>query len=230
MTLSVFVALIFTPALCATLLKPGKIGLTQRGFFGWFNRKFDAGAGRFEKGVGHVLRRKGAFMLAYLLITAAAGWMFQQIPTSFLPDEDQGNFVVQVQLPENASNEQTEKVLERIVDYLLAEESDSVESAMSVAGFNFAGRGQSSGAAFVQLKPWEERSSPGQDVFSVVERAHAEVSTYRDAMVIACARPAVRDLGNATGFSFCLQDRGGRGHEALMNARGQFLYAASQHP
>lgn len=231
MTLSVFVALIFTPALCATLLKPTPPGHREkRGFFGWFNRRFDAGAGRFEQGVGRVLRRKGAFMLVYLVIVAAAGWMFQKIPTAFLPDEDQGNFVVQVQLPENASSHQTEEVLTRIGDYLLTHEADAVESLMAVNGFNFAGRGQSSGAAFIQLKPWEKRSAAGLDVFSVVARANAHFAQYRDAMVIAFAPPAIMELGNATGFDFYLQDRGGLGHDALMAARDQFLYEASQHP
>lgn len=231
MTLSVFVALIFTPALCATLLKPTPPGHREkRGFFGWFNRRFDAGAGRFEQGVGRVLRRKGAFMLVYLVIVAAAGWMFQKIPTAFLPDEDQGNFVVQVQLPENASSHQTEEVLTRIGDYLLTHEADAVESLMAVNGFNFAGRGQSSGAAFIQLKPWEERSAAGLDVFSVVARANAHFAQYRDAMVIAFAPPAIMELGNATGFDFYLQDRGGLGHDALTAARDQFLYEVSQHP
>ena len=230
MTLSVFVALIFTPALCATMLKPGHVGPKRRGFFGWFNRTFDAGAVHFERGVGHVLKRKGAFMLVYLLIAAAAAWTFQKIPTAFLPDEDQGNFVVQVQLPENSSNEQTEAVLERIVDYFHANEGDSVESVMSVAGFNFAGRGQSSGAAFIQMKSWDDRSGAGQDVFSVVGRANAEFAKYRDAMVIAFAPPAIQELGNATGFNFYIQDRGGQGHDALMEARNMFLYEASQHP
>lgn len=232
MTLSVFVALIFTPALCATLLKPLPQGEQppRRGFFGWFNRKFDAGAAKFERGVGAVLKRKTAFMAIYLVIAVAAGWMFQQIPTSFLPDEDQGNFVVQVQLPENSSSEQTERVLERITTYFLENESDSVDSLMTVNGFNFAGRGQSSAAAFIQMKPWAERSGEGQDVFSVVARANAEFSQYRDAMVISFAPPAIMELGNATGFNFYIQDRGGMGHAALMEARDQFLYEASQHP
>src|SRR5690606_1365866 len=155
---------------------------------------------------------------------------FGKIPTSFLPDEDQGSFVVQVQLPENSSSDQTEVVLQRITDYLLTEEGDSVQSMMSVNGFNFAGRGQSSGALFIQMKPWEERGGEGQDVFSVVGRANAAFSQYRDAMVIAFAPPAIMELGNATGFDFYLQDRGGMGHEAHMAARDQFLYEASQHP
>src|SRR5690606_25175415 len=231
LTLSVFAALIFTPALCATLLKPvAQDHQPKRGFFGWFNRKFDSGTDKFERGVGHVLRRKGAFMAVYLVIAVAAGWMFQLIPTSFLPDEDQGNFVVQVQLPENSSSEQTEAVLTRLSDYLLKEEADNVKSLMTVNGFNFAGRGQSSGAAFIQMKPWEDRKGEGQDVFSVVARANAEFAKYRDAMVIAFAPPAIQELGNATGFNFFLQDRGGQGHDALMQARDQFLYEASQHP
>ncbi|MFT0850095.1 efflux RND transporter permease subunit [Achromobacter sp. F4_2707] len=231
MTLSVFVALIFTPALCATMLKPVSKGhQAKRGFFGWFNRRFDSGTRKFERGVSQVLKRKGAFMLVYLLIVAAAGWMFQKIPTSFLPDEDQGSFVVQVQMPENSSSQQTEVVLERITEHLLTVEGDSVEGMMSVNGFNFAGRGQSSGALFIQMKPWEERTGEGQDVFSVVARANAAFSQYRDAIVIAFAPPAIMELGNATGFDFYLQDRGGLGHEALMDARNQFLYEASQHP
>ena len=231
MTLSVIVALIFTPALCATLLKPLPKGhQAKRGFFGWFNRKFDAGTNRFERGVGQVLKRKGAFMLVYLAIVALAGWMFQQIPTSFLPDEDQGSFVVQVQMPENSSSQQTEELLTRVTDHLLTHEGDSIEGMMSVNGFNFAGRGQSSGALFIQMKPWDQRDGEGQDVFSVVNRANAAFSQYRDAMVIAFAPPAIMELGNATGFDFYLQDRGGLGHEALMAARDQFLYEASQHP
>src|SRR5690606_25954698 len=231
MTLSVFVALIFTPALCATMLKPiPEGGYTRRGFFGWFNRRFDAGTNRFEQGVARVLKRKGAFMLIYLLLVAAAGFMFGKIPTSFLPDEDQGSFVVQVQLPENSSSDQTEVVLQRITDYLLTEDGDSVQSMMSVTGFNFAGRGQSTGALFIQMKPWEQRGGEGQDVFSVVGRASAASPQYRDAMVIAYAPPAIMELGNATGFDFYLQDRGGMGHEAHMAARDQFLYEASQHP
>src|SRR5690606_33217889 len=200
------------------------------GFFGWFNRKFDAGTNRFERGVGQVLKRKGAFMLVYLAIVGLAGWMFQQIPTAFLPDEDQGSFVVQVQLPENSGSEQTQQLLTRITDHLLANDGDSIEVMMSVNGFNFAGRGQSSGALFIQMKPWDQRTGDGQDVFSVANRANAAFSQYRDAMVIAFAPPAIMELGNATGFDFYLQDRGGLGHEALMGARDQFLYEASQHP
>src|SRR5690554_310370 len=231
MVLSVFVALIFTPALCATMLKPIEKGhQPKRGFFGWFNRKFDSGTHKFERGVGHVVKRKGVFMLVYLVIVAAAGFMFQKIPTSFLPDEDQGNFVVQVQLPENSSSDQTEQILAQISDYFLTEEAENVEGLMSVNGFNFAGRGQSSAALFVQMKPWAEREGDGQDVFSVVERANAAFSQYRDSVVIAFAPPAIQELGNATGFDFYLQDRGGLGHDALMQARDQFLYEASQHP
>jgi len=231
MTLSVLVALIFTPALCATMLKPGVHGRQpRRGFFGWFNRNFDSGAARFERGVGRVLKRKGAFLAVYLAIAVAAGWMFQQIPTAFLPDEDQGNFVVQVQAPENSSSEQTEEVLARITEHLLTHEAGSIESVMAVNGFNFAGRGQSSGAAFIQLKPWEERRGEGQDVFSIVARANAAFSQYRDSVVIAFAPPAIVELGNATGFDFYIQDRGAAGHDALMEARNQFLHEASQHP
>ena len=230
MGLSVLVALIFTPALCATMLKPiqkGDHGENKRGFFGWFNRTFDSGVKRYEKGVGSILRHKAPYFLAYVLIVVGMVFLFTRIPTSFLPEEDQGVLFAQVQTPAGTTAERTQQVIDRMREYLLADESGAVSSVFTVNGFNFAGRGQSSGLAFIMLKPWGERDADNS-VFALAARAQKVFSSYRDAMVFAFAPPAVMELGNATGFDVYLQDRSGIGHEKLMEARNQFLGMASQ--
>ena len=230
MALSVVVALIFTPALCATMLKPiqkGDHGENKRGFFGWFNRTFDSGVKRYEKGVGSILRNKVPYFLAYVLIVVGMVFLFTRIPTSFLPEEDQGVLFAQVQTPAGTTAERTQQVVDRMREYLLSEESGAVSSVFTVNGFNFAGRGQSSGLAFIMLKPWGERDAQNS-VFALAARAQKEFSSYRDAMVFAFAPPAVMELGNATGFDVYLQDRSGIGHEKLMAARNQFLGMAAQ--
>jgi multidrug efflux pump len=232
MALSVLVALIFTPALCATLLKPIPQGQhhEKRGFFGWFNRTFQRGVDRYESGVKAVLKRKVPYVLLYLVIVAIMGWMFTKIPTAFLPDEDQGVLFAQVQTPAGSTAERTYQVVNEMRDYLLTEESDTVRSVFSVTGFNFAGRGQSSAMAFIGLKPWAERAKEEFSVFALAARAQQRFFSYRDAMVFAFAPPAVMELGNATGFNFFLQDRAGIGHEALNAARNQFLGMAAKSP
>ncbi|MBE7926442.1 MULTISPECIES: efflux RND transporter permease subunit [Pseudomonadaceae] len=232
MGLSVLVALIFTPALCATMLKPIAKGQhhAKRGFFGWFNRSFDRSVGRYENGVRRVLKRKAPFLLLYVAIVAIMGLLFTKLPTSFLPEEDQGVLFAQVQTPAGSTAERTQKTIDGVREYLLKEESDVVNSVFTITGFNFAGRGQNSAMAFIGLKPWGERTAEGQDVASLALRAQQRFSTFRDAMVFAFAPPAVMELGNATGFNFFLQDRAGVGHDALMAARNQFLGLASQHP
>ena len=230
MALSVLVALIFTPALCATMLKPikkGDHGENKRGFFGWFNRTFDSGVKRYEKGVGSILRHKAPYFLAYVLIVVGMVFLFTRIPTSFLPEEDQGVLFAQVQTPAGTTAERTQLVIDRMREYLLKDESAAVSSVFTVNGFNFAGRGQSSGLAFIMLKPWGERDADNS-VFALAARAQAHFSTFRDAMVFAFAPPAVMELGNATGFDVYLQDRSGIGHEKLMEARNQFLGMAAQ--
>ncbi|NNG63073.1 efflux RND transporter permease subunit, partial [Pseudomonas fragi] len=230
MGLSVLVALIFTPALCATMLKPiqkGDHGENKRGFFGWFNRTFDSGVKRYEKGVGSILRHKAPYFLAYVLIVVGMVFLFTRIPTSFLPEEDQGVLFAQVQTPAGTTAERTQQVVDRMREYLLTDESGAVSSVFTVNGFNFAGRGQSSGLAFIMLKPWGERDADNS-VFALAARAQKVFSSYRDAMVFAFAPPAVMELGNATGFDVYLQDRSGIGHEKLMEARNQFLGMASQ--
>lgn len=232
MVLSVLVALIFTPALCATMLKPIPQGsnLEKRGFFGWFNRTFQRGVNRYERGVAGMIRRKAPFLLMYLIIIAIMGWMFTKIPTSFLPDEDQGVLFAQVQTPAGSSAERTYEVVSQMRDYLLEEESDTVRSVFAITGFNFAGRGQNSGMAFIGLKDWEERTQAHQSVFALAQRAQMHFFSFRDAMVFAFAPPAVMELGNATGFNMYLQDRAGVGHEVLSQARDQFVQIANQDP
>ncbi|MCU1719470.1 efflux RND transporter permease subunit [Pseudomonas sp. 5P_3.1_Bac2] len=232
MSLSVLVALVFTPALCATLLKPHDEGHEKgkRGFFGWFNRTFERGVQRYENGVRHVVTRKAPYVLLYLVIVAIMVWMFAKIPSSFLPDEDQGVLFAQVQTPAGSSAARTYEVVSKMRDYLLTEETDTVRSVFAVNGFNFAGRGQSSAMAFIGLKPWADREDPESTVFALAQRAQKHFFGFNDAMVFAFAPPAVMELGNATGFNLFLQDRSGIGHEALNAALYQFLGMASQSP
>ncbi|KAF0863330.1 efflux RND transporter permease subunit [Pseudomonas sp. LD120] len=229
MALSVLVALIFTPALCATMLKPVVAGQNheKRGFFGWFNRTFDRSVKGYERGVGNILRNKVPYLLAYVLIVVGMIWLFTRIPTAFLPEEDQGVLFAQVQTPAGSSAERTQVVVDEMRAYLLDKEKDTVASVFTVNGFNFAGRGQSSGMAFIMLKPWGERSAENS-VFNLAARAQQHFFSFRDAMVFAFAPPAVLELGNATGFDVFLQDRAGIGHEKLMAARNQFLGMAAQ--
>ncbi|MET0613607.1 MAG: efflux RND transporter permease subunit [Pseudomonas caspiana] len=233
MALSVMVALIFTPALCATMLKPidpEKHGQPKKGFFGWFNRTFDRGVDSYERGVGRMVTHKLPAFGVYLLIVAGMIFLFTRIPSAFLPEEDQGVIFAQVQTPAGSSAERTQKVIDEMRTFLLDKENgegNGVNSVFSVNGFNFAGRGQSSGLAFVMLKPWDERDSENT-VFKIAERAQAHFASFRDAMVYAVVPPSVLELGNATGFDVYLQDQGGVGHEKLLEARNQFLGMAAQ--
>lgn len=232
MVLSVVVAIVLTPALCATILKPmGSDHVhTQQGFFGWFNRKFDSATLRYQSGVSGLLRRTGRFMVFYLLLVGGLVYMFQTMPTGFLPDEDQGMLFAQIQLPSGSTQEETTKVLEQVEQYFLEEEKDSVESMMGVIGFSFAGRGQNSGMAFVRLKDWDQRKDTSLKVNAVAARAMAQFSKIRNAQVFAFAPPAIMELGNATGFDFQLQDKAGLGHEVLIQARNQLLGMAAKNP
>ncbi|SHN19407.1 multidrug efflux pump [Pseudomonas asturiensis] len=233
MGLSVLVALIFTPALCATMLKPidpEKHGQPKRGFFGWFNRTFDRSVVSYENGVKRMVTHKLPAFVVYLIIVAGMIWLFTRIPAAFLPEEDQGVIFAQVQTPAGSSAERTQKVIDEMRDFLLDKEKGEgkgVNSVFSVNGFNFAGRGQSSGLAFVMLKPWDERDDENT-VFKIAARAQAHFASFRDAMVFAVVPPSVLELGNATGFDVYLQDQGGVGHQKLLDARNQFLGMAAQ--
>ncbi|WP_226685127.1 efflux RND transporter permease subunit [Shewanella indica] len=230
MALSVLVAIILTPALCATMLKPLKKGHThaETGFFGWFNRNFDRMTGKYESTVATIIKRSVRMSAVYLALVVAVGWIFIRMPTAFLPDEDQGMLFTQTILPTNATQESTMKVLEKVSDQFLADEN--VKSVLSVAGFSFAGQGQNMGIAFVGLKDWSERTAPGSDVQAVAGRAMAVFSQMKEAFVFAFVPPAVIELGTANGFDLFLQDKNGQGHEKLVQARNQLLGMAAQNP
>jgi multidrug efflux pump len=232
MVLSVLVALILTPALCATLLKPvhkGEFG-EKRGFFGWFNRFFERNADRYRTGVGYILKRTGRFGVVYLLLIGGAAFFFTKLPTSFIPEEDQGVFLTMVQLPAGATLERTQQVLHTVRDHYLTKEAANVKSAFAVAGFSFAGQSQNSGMVFAQLRDWSERKDPQQSVTAIIGRAMGSFSRIKEAMVFAFNLPAIPALGSSTGFDFFLQDRGGLGHDKLIEARNQLLGMAMQNP
>lgn len=228
MALSVLVAIIFTPALCATMLKQNKNGHVKKGgFFGWFNRGFDSTNHKYQRGVAGMLKRPVRSMMVYGAIIIVMIVMFMRLPSSFLPSEDQGIFITMVQLPTGASQERTEAVMTKIANYYKGEEA--VESAFTVSGFSFSGQGQNVGLAFVRLKDWDERDA-SQSVNAVIGRAMGYFSTVKEAQIFAFNLPPIAALGNATGFTLFLQDRAGLGHEALLNARNQLLGMAAQEP
>jgi multidrug efflux pump len=232
MALSVLVALVFTPALCATFLTPVEKGhhASNSGFFGWFNRSFERGSSSYQGWVGAMLSRGKRSLLMYALLVAALAVIFMRLPTSFLPAEDQGVLFSQIQLPTGATQERTVKVLEQVEHHFLVDEKDAVASLFTVSGYSFGGRGQNVGLAFVRLKDWEERDSAALRAPAIVGRAMGAFSKIKDAMVFAFAPPAVLELGNASGFDLQLQDIGGVGHEALIAARNQLLGMASKSP
>ncbi|WP_068976673.1 MULTISPECIES: efflux RND transporter permease subunit [Aeromonas] len=232
MVLSVLVALILTPALCATLLKPMKHGEfgAKRGFFGWFNRAFDAGTNRYQRGVRKVIKQGMRYSLIYGAMLAVLAVLFMRMPTSFLPEEDQGVIMSMVQLPVGATKQRTEVVLADMRDYFLKNEKDNVDSVLTVSGFSFAGSGQNSGMAFIKLKDWSERKSPDRSANAIIGRAMGYLFSIKEAQVFAFNLPPIPELGTATGFDFFLQDRGGIGHDKLMAARNQLLGMAAQDP
>ena len=232
MVLSVLVALILTPALCATLLKPMKHGEfgAKRGFFGWFNRAFDAGTNRYQSGVRKVIKQGVRYSLIYGAMLAVLAVLFMRMPTSFLPEEDQGVIMSMVQLPVGATKQRTEVVLADMRDYFLKNEKDNVDSVLTVSGFSFAGSGQNAGMAFIKLKDWSERKSPDRSANAIISRAMGYLFSIKEAQVFAFNLPPIPELGTATGFDFFLQDRGGIGHDKLMAARNQLLGMAAQDP
>ncbi|AVJ16559.1 multidrug efflux RND transporter permease subunit SdeY [Serratia rhizosphaerae] len=232
MALSVLVAMILTPALCATMLKPipkGDHGV-KTGFFGWFNRMFEKSTHHYTDSVANILRSTGRYLLIYLLIVVGMAFLFLRLPSSFLPDEDQGILLTMVQLPAGATEARTAKVLEEVTDHFLTKEKDNVVSVFTVAGFGFNGNGQNNGLSFVSLKDWNERPGSENKVEAIAGRAMAAFSKIKDGMVIPFNLPAIIELGTATGFDFELIDQGGLGHEKLTEARNQLLGMAAQHP
>ncbi|EAX8736498.1 TPA_asm: efflux RND transporter permease subunit [Salmonella enterica] len=232
MALSVLVALILTPALCATLLKPVSAEHHEKksGFFGWFNAKFDHSVNHYTNSVSGIVRNTGRYLIIYLLIVVGMAVLFLRLPTSFLPEEDQGVFLTMIQLPSGATQERTQKVLDQVTHYYLNNEKANVESVFTVNGFSFSGQGQNSGMAFVSLKPWEERNGEENSVEAVIARATRAFSQIRDGLVFPFNMPAIVELGTATGFDFELIDQGGLGHDALTKARNQLLGMVAKHP
>ncbi|GFM81135.1 multidrug efflux RND transporter permease subunit [Pseudomonas cichorii] len=222
MTLSVLVAFVLTPALCATMLKPSH-GLTNKGFFGGFNRMFDRGNKRYQGIVMHMLGKGRRYMVVYAMLLAAVVFGFSKLPGGFLPDEDQGTLFALVQLPPGATQTRTNEVLREVEHHFLVDQKDSVEGMFAVMGFSFAGSGQNVGFAFIKLRPWDQRTGKDQSVTAVAAKAGAFFAGIRDARVFAFAPPAVSELGNATGFDLMLQDKANLGHEVLMQARNQLM-------
>ncbi|MGL4860375.1 MAG: efflux RND transporter permease subunit, partial [Enterobacteriaceae bacterium] len=232
MVLSVLVALILTPALCATILKPIEKGghAPQNGFFAWFNRLFEKQTHHYTDSVKNMLKGTGRYMVIYLAVVVGMGYLFVKLPTSFLPDEDQGVFLTMVQLPAGTTTQNTVRVLKQVDDYLQTNEKDNVKSVFTVAGFSFAGQGQNTGLAFTSLKDWSERKSKQNKVSAIVGRANQALSQIKDGFVFSFNLPAILELGSATGFDFQLIDQAGLGHEALIQARNQLLGMTMQHP
>jgi multidrug efflux pump len=234
MALSVLIALVFTPALCATMLKPVAKGHGHgeggwfSSFFGWFNGMFERNTGRYESAVGRILQRSGRYLVIYALIVVLLGFLFVRMPTSFLPEEDQGVMFTQVMLPAGATQERTIEVLKKVERHFLDDEKDTAASIFTVAGFSFGGRGQNMGIGFINMRNWSERQGPGMSVKAIAGRAMAAFSKIREAMVFAFVPPAVIELGTSNGFSVQLQDRSGLGHDALVAARNQFLGMARE--
>ncbi|MCD8523982.1 MAG: efflux RND transporter permease subunit [Saccharospirillaceae bacterium] len=230
MLLSVMVALILTPALCATLLKPAHKGELedQKGFFGWFNRTFAKATDKYMGGVSATLSRPVRLMIIYIIMLLVMAFLYVRLPTSFLPEEDQGVLINLVQLPQGATLERTDKVMKKLEEHFLSEES--VESIFTVAGFSFAGQGQNMGLAFVKLKDWDERKDPSQSANAIIGRAWGAVSQFKDATVYPINLPPIPELGVASGFDVMLQDRNNLGHDKLVGIRNQLLGMAAQDP
>ena len=236
MILSVMVAMILTPALCATLLRPVEKGnrIGEKGrlrwFFRRFNRLFERARALYERIVGGSFSKRKRYLLLYVALVITMVFLFLRLPTAFLPDEDQGFIICQIQLPAGATQERTIKVIRQVEKHFLEQETRTVETIITVAGFSFAGRGQNMGIAFVKLKDWSLRKSSDLKAPAVAARAMRAFSQIRDGLVFAFSPPAVIELGQANGFDFQLQDRGGLGHDKLMEARNQLLGMAMQNP
>ena len=231
MALSLLVAMVFTPALCATILKPLKHGDTQpkKGFFGWFNAAFERSTEKYSNNIARMMKRAATFVLVYASIVGVMAFAFMKLPTGFLPDEDQGVIFNLVQLPPNASLNRTNQTLDSMTQYYMDHEKESVESVLTVAGFSFTGIGHNSGIAFVKLKDWAERNTEETQIGSILARSNEAFSKIKDASyVLPLIPPAIPELGTATGFDLQLQDKAGLGHEKMMAARNQLLALAAE--
>jgi multidrug efflux pump len=230
MLFSVFLAMSLTPALCATLLQPIPKGHKheKRGFFGWFNRAFAKTTTSYQSSVSHILKHNWVSMLVFVVIIFLVGLFYLRLPSSFLPEEDQGYFITNIQLPVGAAQERTDAVLKEVEEYFLKQ--PEIESFITVAGFSFNGRGQNSALSFGRLKDWSERKGADHTVQAVVARALGTLGSIKDAIIFPLNPPAIAELGNSTGFDLQLQDLAGLGHERLLAARNQLLEMAAKNP
>lgn len=229
MSLSVLVAIIFTPSLCATILKPLDHSHEAKGVLGWFNRKLDSATKKYTNSVQSIIKRSARFVVVYLGLIVVLGFLFVRMPSSFIPNEDRGVFLTQMQLPSGATQAQSRQTMAKIEDYYL-DQAAGVRSVFSVVGFSFSGQGQNSGLAFVRLTDWDERTTPELQIDAIIGRAFGFFAQIREAMVFAFNLPSIPELGTASGFNLYLQDRGGLGHEGLLAARNQLLGMAAQEP
>jgi len=225
---SAFFALSLTPALCATLLQPVEAGHhhEKKGFFGWFNRGFSRTAKGYESWVARLLPRAARTLVIYAAIIAAVAVVYMRLPSSFLPNEDQGTMLVNVQLPPGATQERTLSVMQQVEGFILKQ--PEVQSMVGVLGFSFSGQGQNAALAFVTLKDWSERHAPGSSAQDLAGRAFGALMGIRDAFIFPLSPPSIPELGSSSGFSFRLQDRAGLGHDALLAARNQLLGMAAK--
>jgi multidrug efflux pump len=230
MLFSIFLAMSLTPALCATLLKPVEKGhhLRKQGFFGWFNRGFLATRKNYEGFLARTLNKTPRYLVAYLAIVVAVGWLYYFLPSSFLPDEDQGYFITSIQLPVGATQERTVDVLKQVEAYYLKQ--PEIAGMVDVAGFSFNGQGQNAALAFVHLKDWSERHGPQHSVQAIIGRAFGALGQIKDAIIYPINPPPIPELGISSGFDFELEDQAGLGHDQLMQARNQLLGLAAKDP
>jgi len=230
MLFSIFLAMSLTPALCASLLEPVEKGhhLRKKGFFGWFNRGFAATRKNYEGFVARILNKIPRYLAIYLAIVVAVGWLYIRLPSSFLPDEDQGYFITSIQLPVGATQERTIDVLKQVERYYLSQ--PEVAGMVDVAGFSFNGQGQNAAIAFVHLKPWSQRHGSRHGVDAVIGRAFMALSQIKDAIIYPINPPPIPELGISSGFDFELEDQGGLGHVKLMQARDQLFTLAAKSP
>ena len=232
MVLSVLVAMILTPALCATLLKPLHKGEQhgQKGFFGAFNRVFNRNADRYQNAVGKILHHALRWILLYLLLIGVMVLLFMRLPTSFLPLEDRGMFTTSIQLPSGSTQQQTLKVVQKVEKYFFTHEKENVQSVFATVGSGPGGNGQNVARLFIRLKDWESRDTTDGSAFAIIERATKAFSRIKEARVFAGSPPAISGMGSSAGFDMELQDHAGAGHDALMAARDQLIQLASQDP
>lgn len=233
MVLSAFIALVFTPALCVTILKrqAHKDINIQTGFFGWFNRFFYQTSRRYENFIGKTYASKLAYLAVYTGIVAVMALIFMRLPSSFVPEEDQGAVMTLVQLPAGSTLDKTNAVMDKLANYYHDKETDNIESVFTISGFGFMGSGQNSGMAFIKLKDWDERAGSENTAQSIARRAMVMNMMIPEAsLIFPIAPPPIQGFGNTSGFDLQLKDVGGVGHEALLDARNQLMGMAMQNP